>query len=199
MINLSGRRRFTSQRVVLYTVLAERVLFAIASGWQRQAPTLVEELVEYSSSLLSVLNSLTAIYETEARDHAHRVEHQLHGAMEEIKTISKQAQVVAMNARIAAARAGVAGNEFALVATELINITTDIGAILQRCPFTGSRRTLYRTCNVFETTRPWCRFSADQMSPQTFFRNREPLCDIPPSTRSRRFAPRRLERPHRRG
>lgn len=199
MINLSGRRRFTSQRVVLYTVLADRVLFTIASGWQRQAPTLVEELVEYSSSLLSVLNSLTAIYETEARDHAHRVEHQLHGAMEEIKTISKQAQVVAMNARIAAARAGVAGNEFALVATELINITTDIGAILQGCPFTGSRRTLYRTCNVFETTRQCCRFSADQMFPQTFFQNREPLCGIPPSTRNRRFAPHRLERPHRRG
>ncbi len=193
MINLSGRRRFTSQRVVLYTVLAasgraqasrianealdlfrdahnaliygnkelpgviglplqqayfgpaqgnenilgfialaERVLFAIASGWQRQVPTLLEELVECSSSLLSVLNSLTALYETEAREHAHRVEHQLHGAMEEIKTISKQAQVVAMNARIVAARAGAVGNEFAVVATELISITTDIGTILQR-------------------------------------------------------------------
>lgn len=193
LINLSGRRRFTSQRVVLYTVLAasghadasrianealdlfrdahntlihgnkalpgvfglplqeayfgpaqcnakilgfialaERVLFAIACGWQRQVPTLQEELIECSSSLLSVLNSLTALYETEARDHAHRVEHQLHGAMDEIKTISKQAQVVAMNARIMAARAGAAGNEFAVVATELINITTDIGAILQR-------------------------------------------------------------------
>lgn len=193
MINLSGRRRFTSQRVVLYTVLAasghaeasriatealdlfrdahhalirgnavlpgvfcpplqdayfgaaqgnakildfialaERVLFAIASGWQRQVPTLLEELVECSSSLLGVLNSLTALYETEAREHAHRVEHHLHGAMEEIKTISKQAQVVAMNARIVAARAGVVGNEFAVVATEMISITTDIGTILQR-------------------------------------------------------------------
>ena len=193
MINLSGRRRFTSQRVVLYTVLAasnhpdasriatealelfrdahtalikgnnvlpgvfgvplqeayfgavqgnakilgfvalaERVLFAIASGWQRQVPALLEELVECSSSLLGVLNSLTALYETEAREHAHRVEHQLHGAMDEIKTISKQAQVVAMNARIVAARAGVAGKEFAVVATELIGITTDIGTILQR-------------------------------------------------------------------
>lgn len=193
MINLSGRRRFTSQRVVLYTVLAasghadassvahealelfrdahhalihgntvlpgvfgaplhdayfgsaqgnakilgfitlaERVLFAIASGWQRQVPTLLEELVESSSALLGILNSLTAIYETEARNHAHRVENLLQGAMQEIKTVSKQAQVVAMNARIVAARAGAAGNEFAVVATELISITTDIGTILQR-------------------------------------------------------------------
>lgn len=193
LINLSGRRRFTSQRVVLYSVLAannhpdasriatealhlfrdahmtlikgnqalpgvfgvplqeayfgaaqgnakilgfvalaERVLFAIASGWQRQVPALLEELVECSSSLLGVLNSLTALYEAEARNHAHRVEQQLHGAMEEIKTVSKQAQVVAMNARIAAARAGAVGNEFAVVATELIGITADIGTILQR-------------------------------------------------------------------
>jgi hypothetical protein len=193
LINLSGRRRFTSQRVVLYTVLAankhpeasriatealdlfrdahttlikgnqdlpgvfgaplqeayfgvaqgnakilafialaERVLFAIDSGWQRQVTALLEELVECSSSLLTVLNSLTALYETEARNHAHNVEHHLHGAMEEIKVISKQAQVVAMNARIVAARAGVVGKEFAVVATELISITTDIGTILQR-------------------------------------------------------------------
>lgn len=192
MINLSGRRRFTSQRVVLYAVLAtgnhphaatiaaealtlftdahatlikggkgvpgvfgaplqeayfgaakghekilafialaDRVLFAIASGWQRQVPVLLEELVECSSALLAVLNSLTAIYEAEARNHAKQVEQQLHGAMEEIKTISKQAQVVAMNARIVAARAGSAGNEFAVVATELIGITTDIETILQ--------------------------------------------------------------------
>ena len=192
LINLSGRRRFTSQRVVLYAVLAagdhaqaatiaadalglfsdahgvlikgntvvpgvfgqplhdayfgparghekilgfialaERVLFAIASGWQRQVPVLLEELVECSSALLVVLNSLTTIYEQEARSHAHQLEQQLHGAMDEIKTISKQAQVVAMNARIMAARAGAAGNEFAVVATELIAITTDIETILK--------------------------------------------------------------------
>jgi len=40
--------------------------------------------------------------------------------------------VVAMNARIVAARAGVVGNEFAVVATEMISITSDIGTILQR-------------------------------------------------------------------
>lgn len=192
LINLSGRRRFTSQRVVLYAVLAasqhpdahdvaqqalamfreahttliqgnrtlsgvfgeplqeayfgggkgnatilhfielaDRVLYAIASGWRRQVPVLLEELVECSTPLLTVLNSITAIYEQEARNHAKQMENQLHGAMDEIKTISKQAQVVAMNARIVAARAGVAGQEFAVVATELISITTDIDTILQ--------------------------------------------------------------------
>lgn len=192
LINLSGRRRFTSQRVVLYAVLAagqhpgaegvaeqalnlfreahttlikgngalpgvfgvplqeayfgsgkgnatilnfielaDRVLHAIAAGWRRQGQVLLDELVECSTPLLAVLNSITAIYEQEARNHAKKMEQQLHGAMDEIKTISKQAQVVAMNARIVAARAGAAGQEFAVVATELISITTDIDTILQ--------------------------------------------------------------------
>lgn len=192
LINLSGRRRFTSQRLVLYAVLAagktpqafgvaqealklfkdahtslmkgsnglpgvfstalqaayfgpaqgneiimgfialaERVLHAIEAGWRYQLPVLLEELIESTTPLLVTLNSITAVYEQEARDHAKKVEHQLHQAMDEIKTISKQAQVVAMNARIVAARAGPAGREFAVVATELISITTDIDTVLQ--------------------------------------------------------------------
>jgi hypothetical protein len=118
------------EKIVDFMGLAERALYAIEQGWRRQVPVLLEELVESSSSLLAILNSVTAIYEQEARAHAHQVEHQLQAAMQEIKTISKHAQVVAMNARIAAARAGSAGIEFAVVATELIAITTDIETIL---------------------------------------------------------------------
>lgn len=192
LINLSGRRRFTSQRVVLYAVLAagqtpsaadvardalklftdahtslmkganglpglfspalqnayfgppqgnekimnfialaERVLHAIASGWRYQIPVMLDELIESTTPLLAALNSITAIYEQEARAHAKQMEQHLHAAMDEIKSISKQAQVVAMNARIVAARAGDSGREFAVVATELIAITGDIDTILQ--------------------------------------------------------------------
>lgn len=191
MINLSGRRRFTSQRVVLYTVLAaskhknadttahealqlfrdahtaliagnevvpgvfsaaledayfgpaqghkkvsdfmalaQRVLYAISAGWHRQVPLLLNELVECSTDLLGTLNSLTAIYEAEARAHAKQVEQQLLAAMGEIKTISKEAQFVALNARIVAARAGSAGREFSVVATVLLSITNNIEKIL---------------------------------------------------------------------
>ena len=192
MINLSGRRRFTSQRVVLYAVLAagqnpsavpvakealqlfsdahdslikggqgqpvfmtpalqeayfgtaqghdkilafialtERVLHAIDSGWRFQLPKLLDELVHSTTPLLVTLNHITAIYEQEARAHAKEMAHQLHDALDEIRTISKTAQMVAMNARIVAARSGVAGREFAVVATELISITSDIQTILQ--------------------------------------------------------------------
>lgn len=192
LINLSGRRRFTSQRVVLYAVLAagktsgaldvarealklfseahsslmkgsnglpglfspalqnayfgppqgnekimgfiglaDRVLHGIEAGWRYQIPVMLEELIESTTPLLVTLNSLTAIYEQEARAHAKKMEQHLHAAMDEIKSISKQAQVVAMNARIVAARAGDSGREFAVVATELIAITGDIDTILQ--------------------------------------------------------------------
>lgn len=191
LINLSGRRRFTSQRVVLYAVLAagkdpsaaaiagealqlfreahdklvkgsdqlpgvfcpvleeayfgreqgdrkirdfielaERTLQAIASGW-RQAGPLLDELVQSTTPLLAVLNSITAIYEKEARKHASRAKNQLLEVMSEIKTISKQAHMVAFNAQIIAARAGTAGREFSVVATVLTGITGEIDKLLQ--------------------------------------------------------------------
>ncbi len=191
LINLSGRRRFTSQRVVLYAVLAagkdptaatiagdalvlfrdahaalvkgndsvpgifcpaleeayfgreqgdrkirefielaERTLHAIASGW-RQAGALLDELVDSTTPLLAILNSLTAIYEKEARQYASRAKSQLLDVMGEIKTISKQAHMVAFNAQIIAARAGAAGREFSVVATVLTGITGEIDKLLQ--------------------------------------------------------------------
>lgn len=191
-INLSGRRRFTSQRVVLYALLAaggdltaagiaaealnlfreahaalvkgsrgvpllmspalhdayfgpvdgqakimhfvslaERVLHAIESGWRHQTPVLMDELVQSTTPLLATLNSITALYEAQARVHAKQMELQLLEAMNEIKSISKQAQIVALNARIVAARAGAAGREFSVVATELISITQEMETVLQ--------------------------------------------------------------------
>lgn len=198
MINLSGRRRFTSQRLVLYGVLAaqghaqaletardaleqfrqahaalvqesdempglfcsalqevylgapaghrrildfielaERALHAIESGWMRQAPGLLEQLVASATDLLTLLNTMTAVYEKEARAHAQAMERQLQSAMGQIQTVSRQAQVVAMNARIVAARAGTVGNEFAVVATELIAMTSTIDTILHGAMGTG--------------------------------------------------------------
>jgi hypothetical protein len=191
LINLSGRRRFTSQRVVLYAVLAaeknpsgvavatdalglfkeahtiliqgndqlpgafspalqaayfgpeqgdkkiqdfitlaERTLHAIASGW-RQAGPLLDELIECTTPLLVVLNSITALYEKEARQHANTAKNQLQDVMSEIKAISKHAHMVAFNAQIIAARAGTAGREFSVVASVLSGITSEIDVLLE--------------------------------------------------------------------
>jgi len=191
LINLSGRRRFTSQRVVLYAVLAagkdpsglavandalglfreahsaltqgndqlpglfspalqdayfgpeqgdkkiqdfitlaERTLHAIESGW-RQAGPLLDELIASTTPLLVVLNSITALYEKEARQHANMAKNQLQDVMSEIKAISKHAHMVAFNAQIIAARAGAAGREFSVVASVLSGITSEIDVLLQ--------------------------------------------------------------------
>jgi Methyl-accepting chemotaxis protein (MCP) signalling domain/Type IV pili methyl-accepting chemotaxis transducer N-term len=191
MINLSGRRRFTSQRVVLYALLAgsdppaalatakealklfveahtalvngnellpgvfsaelqaayygadggdkkirdfidlaERTFTAIEFNW-RQKESFLNALVASTTPLLAVLNSITAIYEKEARAHAHAVKCQLQDVMSEIKDISKQAHMVAFNAQIIAARAGNAGREFSVVANLMTNITGEIDKLVQ--------------------------------------------------------------------
>jgi hypothetical protein len=191
LINLSGRRRFTSQRLVLYAVLAaeqgpsridvanealvlfrdahtllikgndvlpgvycaslqaayfgsgqgdqiiqdfislaERTLHAIQSSW-RTASVLLAELVESTTPLLAVLNSITLLYEMEARQHASLAKSQLLDVMTEIKAIAKNAKIVAFNAQVIAARAGTEGSEFSVVANVLSSITSEIDQLLQ--------------------------------------------------------------------
>ncbi|ELX11052.1 putative methyl-accepting chemotaxis protein [Janthinobacterium sp. HH01] len=186
LINLSGRRRFTSQRIVLYALLAsqghadgaataqealalfrgahksllaeadglpgvfcpelhdayfgkpdgdrqivafadlgERTLKAIAQG-SSQAGELLAELVRITTPTLAILNTITGIYEEQAKKNARLVRKQLRGVITDIDTINRQARMVAFNARIVAARAGSAGKEFSVVAGVLSNITGEI-------------------------------------------------------------------------
>jgi len=186
LINLSGRRRFTSQRIVLYALLAsqgqvegvaiaqealalfrgahksllaekdglpgvfcgelheayfgrldgdhqivafadlgERTLKAIEQGSSRGAE-LLAELVRITTPTLAILNTITSIYEEQAKLNARLVRKQLRGVITDIETINRQARMVAFNARIVAARAGHAGKEFSVVAGVLSNITGEI-------------------------------------------------------------------------
>jgi hypothetical protein len=190
LINLSGRRRFTSQRLVLYavlaslghenavavsrdalklfsdahtslvegngqlpgvfcdeledayfgstqgdkqirdfTMLAERTLDAILAD-SRQAPALLDQLVQSATPLLAVLNRITQVYEELSKRHAGQVKKQLHGIMGDIESIAKQARMVSFNAQIVAARAGHAGREFAVVAGVLSDITGEIDELV---------------------------------------------------------------------
>lgn len=186
LINLSGRRRFTSQRVVLYAVLASmgqegasataretlalfrdahivltegkgglpgifcaqlrdayfgamqgdrairefiRLADSTLDGIEsnaRGAPVLLDELVRSATPLLSVLNGLTLVYEEQSKRHAQAQKRQLQTMMADIKTIARQARMVAFNAQIVAARAGTAGREFAVVASTMTSITSEI-------------------------------------------------------------------------
>ena len=191
LINLSGRRRFTSQRAVLYAVLAslghegaaqtaretlaaftdahiilvegkqglpgifcrqlhdayfgalqgDRIirdfivlagttLDAISAG-TRRVPVLLDELVRSGTPLLSVLNTLTLIYEEQSKRHAQLQRRQMQEMMVDIKTIARQARMIAFNAQIVAARAGPVGNEFAVVASTMTNVTGEIDELVQ--------------------------------------------------------------------
>ena len=186
LINLSGRRRFTSQRIVLYALLAsqgqegsdataqeslalfrgahksllsekddlpgvfcpelreayfgkmdgdrqivafadlgERTLKAVAQG-SGEAAGLLAELVRITTPTLAILNTITGIYEEQAKQNARKVRKQLRGVITDIETINRQARMVAFNARIVAARAGQAGKEFAVVAGVLSTISGEI-------------------------------------------------------------------------
>jgi hypothetical protein len=190
LINLSGRRRFTSQRLVLYAVLAslghdnavtvardalklfsdahrtlvegsdqlpgvfcdelKHAYFGTGQGDRsirdfiglagrtldalqtesRQAPALLDELVRSGTPLLATLNRITQVYEELAKCNALQVKKQLHGIMNDIKSIAKQARMVSFNAQIVAARAGQAGREFAVVAGVLSDITGEIDGLV---------------------------------------------------------------------
>lgn len=191
LINLSGRRRFTSQRVVLYAVLAsmghegavataretlaqfrdahttlidgkgglpgifcgqlrdayfgtlqgdkvirnfiklaESTLDGIV-GNARGTPVLLDELVRTATPLLSVLNGLTLVYEEQSKRHAQTQKRQLQSMMGDIKTIARQARMVAFNAQIVAARAGPAGKEFAVVASTMTSVTSEIDELVR--------------------------------------------------------------------
>ena len=191
LINLSGRRRFTSQRLVLYAVLAsqghanavatardalklfrdahasllrrggdlpgvfcpelEDVYFGGTDGDRKirhfidlagrtlnaiedklkTAPALLDELVQFTTPLLAILNQITAVYEEQSKRHARLMRHRLRTIMTDIETIAREAKMVAFNARIVAARAGESGKEFAVVAGVLSRITTEIDDLVK--------------------------------------------------------------------
>jgi hypothetical protein len=191
LINLSGRRRFTSQRVVLYAVLASmghegavataretlamfrdahltltegkgglpgifcgqlrdayfgtlqgdkviRNFIRLAGstldaivGNAHGAPILLDELVRSATPLLSILNGLTLVYEEQSKRHAQAQKRQLQSMMGDIKTIARQARMVAFNAQIVAARAGPAGREFAVVASTMTSVTSEIDELVR--------------------------------------------------------------------
>jgi hypothetical protein len=191
LINLSGRRRFTSQRVVLFAVLAaegrdgaletsrealavfmaanqaltqggdglpglfcpelreahhgaggagkaiddfialaRRTHQALADA-TRIAGGRVTQLVDAATPLLAALNAVTQVYEDLGRRHARQQREHLASMMGEIQQIARQARIVSFNAQVVAARAAEGGREFAVVAGELMRITSHMDELVR--------------------------------------------------------------------
>ncbi|NRF66208.1 type IV pili methyl-accepting chemotaxis transducer N-terminal domain-containing protein [Aquincola sp. S2] len=86
----------------------------------------LSQLVERATPVLALLNRLTQLYETLARDAAARAQQRQAGLIGRIERIAGEARFVALNARIVAARAGSAGREFGVVATRLVEVSAEI-------------------------------------------------------------------------
>ncbi len=109
--------------------LAESVLDK-AKGTARHAAGLLSELIDSATPMIELLNSITLVYEKESQARARTLKKQLHGMMNDVKTIAKQARMVSFNAQIIAARAGSAGREFSVVAGVLTTITSEMDDLI---------------------------------------------------------------------
>lgn len=92
----------------------------------RLAPELLNELGQQVTPIVALLNRITIVYEDESKKHAKARHKQHHELIRSIQSIAKQARIVSVNAQVIAARAGEVGREYAVVASELTNITAKI-------------------------------------------------------------------------
>lgn len=189
LINLAGRQRMLSQRIVLMALLGDRgdasarsaahdALCQFSAAHQRLARggdglpppppavqralfqgdgsepgvdaavrdfiTLAEhsmrtdvalarpalnQLVDRATPMLALLNRMTQIYETLAREAVALEQQRQAGLIGRIERIASEARVISLNARIVAARAGAAGREFGVVATRLVEVSAEIEAL----------------------------------------------------------------------
>jgi Type IV pili methyl-accepting chemotaxis transducer N-term len=117
-------------RIRAFIKLAEQTIAAIRKQ-EACAGQLLNELVSQNTALLDIVNNLTGLYEVEAKRHATTMRTQLHGLVEDIKSIARHARVVSMNAQVIAGRAGDAGREFTVVARELSTVIGEMDKLVE--------------------------------------------------------------------
>lgn len=87
------------------------------------------QLVERATPILALLNKLTQLYESLAREAVVQAQQRQAGLIGRIERIASEARVISLNARIVAARAGEQGREFGVVASRLVEVSAEIEAL----------------------------------------------------------------------
>jgi hypothetical protein len=87
------------------------------------------QLIERATPMLALLNRLTQLYESLAREAVKQAQQRQAGLIGRIERIASEARVISLNARIAAARAGEQGREFGVVASRLVDVSAEIEAL----------------------------------------------------------------------
>jgi len=101
---------------------AEQVLAACKSK-SPELNNLILKLGEMATSIVSLLNDVTLVYENESKRRTVARHKQQLALMTDIQKIAKEARIVSFNAQVIAARAGESGREFSVVAGVLTDIT----------------------------------------------------------------------------
>jgi hypothetical protein len=87
------------------------------------------QMVERATPTLALLNKLTQLYESLAREAVAQAQQRQAGLIGRIERIASEARVISLNARIVAARAGDQGREFGVVASRLVEVSAEIEAL----------------------------------------------------------------------
>ena len=101
----------------------------------RQSPriqSVLEAIVDTTDSVLEALNAATNVFDAVTKAKADLLFKELTGIVSDIHTIAREAKVVSFNAQVMAARAGQQGREFAVVATVLSGISTEIDGLSRK-------------------------------------------------------------------
>nr|WP_315495610.1 methyl-accepting chemotaxis protein [uncultured Rhodoferax sp.] len=101
----------------------------------RQSPRIqpvLEAIVDTTDSVLEALNAATNVFDAVTKAKADLLFKELTGIVSDIHTIAREAKVVSFNAQVMAARAGQQGREFAVVATVLSGISTEIDGLSRK-------------------------------------------------------------------
>ncbi len=101
----------------------------------RQSPhtqSVLEAIVDTTDAVLEALNAATNVFDAVTKAKADLLFKELTGIVSDIHTIAREAKVVSFNAQVIAARAGQQGREFAVVATVLSGISTEIDGLSRK-------------------------------------------------------------------
>lgn len=94
--------------------------------------SVLEAIVDTTDAVLEALNAATNVFDAVTKAKADLLFKELTGIVSDIHTIAREAKVVSFNAQVMAARAGQQGREFAVVATVLSGISTEIDGLSRK-------------------------------------------------------------------
>lgn len=89
-------------------------------------------LVDHIDDVLAALNSATTAFDQISSRKEASLMKELRGIVGDIQSVAREAKVVSFNAQVIAARAGTVGREFAVVASTLSNISTEVDTLAKK-------------------------------------------------------------------